>query len=213
MIIVTRQMATVTFLDIDGQLGQRTLKAISVDRAAEFQWSRVHASLHLPQVCPNLLLNSSGVAFTRPCICLRSSGGLLRSGSLPALNSQDLICQHRNSPKHDHNPRRLVASGSVETSGNDFPLLRSAGPHPLSTYFDWIRKTKAGASRFCDFFEGLKYLQDLLQVIVLRSTWSLQVMGGFGTPHTNLLSFRSKLEFAPWGALVGTSKYLNSQDY
>ena len=43
-------MTIVTFLDIDGQLGQRTLKAISVDRDAEFQWSRVHASLHLPQV-------------------------------------------------------------------------------------------------------------------------------------------------------------------
>ena len=38
-------------MDIDGQLGQRTLKAISVDPEAEFQWSRVHASLHLPQVC------------------------------------------------------------------------------------------------------------------------------------------------------------------
>jgi hypothetical protein len=33
-------------------------------------------------------------------------------------------------------------------------------------------------------------------------------MGGFGTPHTYLLSFRSKLEFAPWGAVVGTSKSL-----
>jgi hypothetical protein len=56
-------------------------------------------------------------------------------------------------------------------------------------------------------------LQDLVQVVVLRSTRSLQVTGGFGTPHTYLLSFRSKLEFAPWGAVVGTSKYINSQDY
>ena len=42
---------TMTCLDNDGQLGQRTLKAISVDREAEFQLSRVHASLHLPLRC------------------------------------------------------------------------------------------------------------------------------------------------------------------
>ena len=54
-------MTIVTFLDIDGQLGQRTLKAISLDREAEFQLSRVHASLHLPLRCvlTYLLLNSS----------------------------------------------------------------------------------------------------------------------------------------------------------
>ena len=40
-----------TFLDNDGQLGQRTLKAVSVDREADFQLSRVHASLHLPLRC------------------------------------------------------------------------------------------------------------------------------------------------------------------
>ena len=40
-----------TCLDNDGQLGQRTLKAISVDREADFQLSRVHASLHLPLRC------------------------------------------------------------------------------------------------------------------------------------------------------------------
>jgi hypothetical protein len=44
-------MTIVTCLDIDGQLGQRTLKAISLDREAEFQLSRVHASLHLPLRC------------------------------------------------------------------------------------------------------------------------------------------------------------------
>ena len=42
---------TMTCLDNDGQLGQRTLKASSVDREAEFQLSRVHASLHLPLRC------------------------------------------------------------------------------------------------------------------------------------------------------------------
>ena len=94
-------MTIVTVLDIDGQLGQRTLKAISVDREAEFQWSRVHASLHLPQVCLNLLLNSSGVAFTRPCICqcLRSSVGLLTAKK----------------------PTQQGASGYVETKQPTYP--------------------------------------------------------------------------------------------
>jgi hypothetical protein len=53
-------------------------------------------------------------------------------------------------------------------------------------------------------------------VVVSRSTKSQQVVGGFGTPHVYApIFFPSKLdsEFAPWGAVVGTSKYCNSQDY
>ena len=99
-------MTIVFVLDIDGQLGQRTLKAISVDREAEFQLSRVHASLHLP---------------------LRSDSPAKGSESLSELRVQSRSLStslaSTGTPKARSYPRRIVASDSVEISGSDYLLF------------------------------------------------------------------------------------------
>ncbi len=74
----------------------------------EFQWSRVHASLHLAQVISWVV--EIGVA-----TCSQLPGSHWPAPELP-----------KDDPKARPHPRRLVASGSVETSGNDFPLLGGA---------------------------------------------------------------------------------------